>query len=77
MDVACGEYGLEVVGYLIAEATGENSCVAFDELETQEKYVTTFWTQFSILTRRNLFTTFQEKVPVPIICLIYEFNILK
>jgi hypothetical protein len=63
MDVACGEYGTEIVSKLVKEASCLNSCGVFDELDKKEKgQVTSFWTQFSILTMRFLNITFQDKV---------------
>jgi hypothetical protein len=63
--VACGEYGSEVVSKLVEETSYVNNWGAFDELDKQEKgQATSFWTQFSILTKRSLFITYQEKVRV-------------
>jgi len=48
---------------MIEEATYVNNCDGFDDLGEKEKGpATSFWTQFSVLTRRSIFITFQEKV---------------
>jgi hypothetical protein len=69
MDVACGEYGSAIVCKLAKEAAFVISPGKFDELENPEKgQSTSFWTQFSTLTKRSVFITFQDKVIFVIIC---------